>query len=85
MDTTDIIKAAGGPVRVAKLCKLASHSTVSEWREVPAKHALTVAAAANIAPHVVRPDIYPLGVGIPDGNTESHSGSSHVSLTERGS
>ena len=84
MEAHEIIKAAGGPVRVAKLCKLRSHSTVSEWTEVPPKHVLTVSDASGIAPHVIRPDIYRATVGITDDMHDALSPANHTSVNGDG-
>ncbi len=82
MDTSEIIRAAGGPVRVANLCGLRSHSTVSEWAEVPPRHVLKVADASGIAPHVIRPDIYRASVGITDDTHTNVSRANHASVNE---
>jgi len=57
METSEIIRRAGGPVHVAVQLGR-SHSTVIGWRRVPAEHAPTVARLAGLTPHDVRPDVY---------------------------
>jgi hypothetical protein len=65
MDIRDIIRAAGGPVNVARLVQR-KHSTVSEWVRVPAEFVSAIAAASGLAPHVIRPDVFPAAVGAAD-------------------
>ena len=60
MDVTDIIKAAGGPSRIAREISR-SHATVIGWQRgnrVPAEHARDVAKMAGLDPSQVRPDLY---------------------------
>lgn len=60
--TDDILRraidAAGGPTKLAKALGV-THSAVSHWTRVPAERVLAVAKASGIAPHLLRPDIYP--------------------------
>ena len=57
MHIREIIKAAGGPVALARQLGI-RHSSVCEWDEVPAKRVPAVSAATGLARHVIRPDIY---------------------------
>ena len=57
MDVAEIIKAAGGPARVAKAIGR-THATVLGWRRVPAEHVRNVARLARLDPNDLRPDLY---------------------------
>lgn len=57
MDTREIVKRAGGVVRVSAELGLAP-SSVSVWTRVPPRHARTVAKLAGLHPSDVRPDLY---------------------------
>lgn len=57
MTTTDIITKAGGVTAVARACGL-THPSVSVWRQVPPRHARTVAKLAGLHPNDIRPDLY---------------------------
>jgi DNA-binding transcriptional regulator YdaS (Cro superfamily) len=56
--TKRAIEKIGGPVAVSKLLNI-SPQAVSQWSRVPAQHAAKVATATGIAPHELRPDIFP--------------------------
>lgn len=58
MDIREIIRAAGGTVRVARLLGR-SHGTVSEWVRVPDKYVLKVASISGIPAYVIRPEVFP--------------------------
>lgn len=57
MEVGEIIKAAGGPSRVARELGR-SHATVLGWKKVPAEHARRIAQIAGLEPADVRPDLY---------------------------
>lgn len=57
MNVAEIIRAAGGPARIAKALRR-HHASVLGWRRVPAEHARTVARLAGLDPSEVRPDLY---------------------------
>lgn len=58
MEIKQIINAAGGVVEVAK--KVGRfHSTVSEWKRVPAEHVLAVSRLSGIPVWKIRPDVFP--------------------------
>jgi DNA-binding transcriptional regulator YdaS (Cro superfamily) len=56
--TKRAVEKIGGVVAVSKLLGISSQA-VSQWSRVPAQHAVKVANAADIAPHELRPDIFP--------------------------
>lgn len=49
--------AAGGPSALAKKLGLKPQG-VSQWTQVPAKHALAVEELTGVSRHDLRPDIY---------------------------
>ena len=55
---TDLVKKAGGPVALAKELGV-THSAVSQWTVVPAKHAQKVSEITGVSLHDLRPDIFP--------------------------
>lgn len=57
MHIREIIKAAGGPVALARHLGI-SHSSVCEWQHVPAERVPAVSAVTGLARHVIRPDMY---------------------------
>ena len=57
MDTKDIIRMAGGPLKVGQAVHR-HHSTVCGWRKIPPCHALTIAQMAGVSVHVIRPDVF---------------------------
>ena len=57
MHIREIIKAAGGPVALARHLGI-SHSSVCEWQQVPAERVPAVSAVTGLARHVIRPDMY---------------------------
>lgn len=57
MDTREIIRVAGGPLKVGKAIGR-HHTTVSAWLRIPAEHVLAIARMAAISPHVIRPDVF---------------------------
>jgi DNA-binding transcriptional regulator YdaS (Cro superfamily) len=71
MEIKDIIRAAGGPKKLASALGLHSHSTVTEWSAVPPKHVRTVAKMSGFACEQIRPDIF--GDKIPCANKQSES------------
>lgn len=58
MDVKQIILAAGGVRRISKEI-LRSHSTVSEWKRIPAPHAQAIANLSGIPLWEIRPDVFP--------------------------
>nr|WP_077802864.1 YdaS family helix-turn-helix protein [Gluconobacter albidus] len=58
MDIDDIIRAAGGPQKVGGEIGR-SHSAVCRWKKVPAVHVCKLSQMSGIAPHVIRPDVFP--------------------------
>ncbi|KGB21933.1 hypothetical protein AtDm6_2699 [Acetobacter tropicalis] len=66
MDAKELIKAAGGCVRLAEICGLKSHTTPLRWKTVPVAHLRAIEAALGIPRHVMRPDIFdvPSGAGV---------------------
>lgn len=58
MEIKHIVRAAGGPRKLAARLGLKSHSTVVEWRRVPPAHVLVVEGITGIPRHVLRPDIF---------------------------
>lgn len=58
MDTKEIIKAAGGCVRLATICGLRSHTTPLRWKAVPVAHLRAIESALGIPRHVMRPDLF---------------------------
>ncbi|PYD79961.1 hypothetical protein ACM0P6_02970 [Komagataeibacter sucrofermentans] len=57
MNTREIIRRAGGPLKVGKAVNR-HHATVIGWKQVPAVHARTVAEMAGLTPHDLRPDVF---------------------------
>ncbi len=57
-DLREIVRAAGGPVKLAAALGVTS-SAVSQWKRVPPERVLAVEAATGVARHILRPDIYP--------------------------
>jgi DNA-binding transcriptional regulator YdaS (Cro superfamily) len=57
MEIRDIIDAAGGTTKTARICGL-KPSSVSEWTRVPDRHVQVVSRAAGIPPEDIRPDIF---------------------------
>lgn len=58
MDTNEIIKAAGGALRVAEKLDL-SHQAVYQWKQVPPVHVMIVSEMSGIPPHLIRGDVFP--------------------------
>ena len=58
MDTKDIVRAAGGPTRVAEVFGI-SVAAVSQWDQVPAERVLEVARLSGLRPMDIRADLYP--------------------------
>ena len=56
-----VTKAAGSVGGLVKLADLLGmkHQSFYSWDRVPAERALEIARLAGVAPHEVRPDIYP--------------------------
>jgi DNA-binding transcriptional regulator YdaS (Cro superfamily) len=52
------VEQAGGPTRVASLFGISSQA-VSQWDRCPAQRVLKLAEASGVAPHELRPDLYP--------------------------
>jgi DNA-binding transcriptional regulator YdaS (Cro superfamily) len=76
MDIRDIIRTAGGPSHLARLLGL-RHSTISEWRRVPAEHVGPVAKASGLAPALIRPDVFAPVVGSSDTTAGEGDGATH--------
>jgi DNA-binding transcriptional regulator YdaS (Cro superfamily) len=57
MEITEIIRRAGGVSLVAKTIGR-HHSSVMEWRRVPAEHVLAVAEMSGLTPGEIRPDVF---------------------------
>jgi DNA-binding transcriptional regulator YdaS (Cro superfamily) len=57
MKITEIIKAAGGPTKLARGLGL-HHTTVLGWRHVPAERAAEVSRITGIPRHELRPDLW---------------------------
>lgn len=57
MDTSEIIRRAGGASKVAKTIGR-HHSSVLGWTRVPAEHVRAVAALSGIPAYEIRPDIF---------------------------
>ncbi|XRB28335.1 helix-turn-helix domain-containing protein [Novacetimonas hansenii] len=60
MNTREIIRRAGGPLKVAKAVGR-HHATVIGWRRVPAEHVRTVSRMCGIPSHIIRPDVFGAG------------------------
>lgn len=58
MDIHDIITLAGGPRRVAREIER-SHVAVLGWTRVPAHHVMAIVRLTGLAPHQIRPDVFP--------------------------
>lgn len=60
LSTRDLIKKAGGPVKIAAALGITKQAA-SQWEEVPADQAIRVAEASGwlVTPHELRPDLYP--------------------------
>lgn len=60
MEIKEVIRMAGGPVKLGRLLKR-SKGAVSQWRVVPHDHVIAVCEAAGwkVRPHDLRPDLYP--------------------------
>lgn len=54
---SEIIRRAGGLVKLAKAVGR-HHATILGWTSVPPKHVRAVAAATQIPPHELRPDLW---------------------------
>lgn len=52
-----MIRRAGGLVKLAKAVGR-HHATILGWTSVPPKHVRAVAAATQIPPHELRPDLW---------------------------
>lgn len=57
MNTREIIRRAGGPLKVAKAVGR-HHATVIGWHRVPAEHVRTVSRMSGLSPHIIRPDVF---------------------------
>ncbi|QNT79405.1 hypothetical protein JGUZn3_22040 [Entomobacter blattae] len=57
MNTKEIIRAAGGPSKVARAVDR-HHSTVCKWDFVPGKFVRIVSELSKIPPETIRPDIF---------------------------
>jgi DNA-binding transcriptional regulator YdaS (Cro superfamily) len=53
------LEAVGGPVALAKKLRITSQA-ISQWDKVPPFQVLKVARITGIAPHELRPDLYPM-------------------------
>ena len=56
MGIKDIIAKAGGAVALARALGI-KHSSVCDWRQVPAERLPEVARLTGIPPHELRPDL----------------------------
>lgn len=52
------LKVAGGVTKLANALRV-DHSTVSGWTQVPPRHVGAVSAITGMAPHTLRPDLFP--------------------------
>jgi DNA-binding transcriptional regulator YdaS (Cro superfamily) len=57
MDIKSIIRAAGGPTKLAKALGR-RHTTILGWKRVPAEHAAAVSCITSIPRHEIRPDLW---------------------------
>ena len=56
MEVSEVIRAAGGPSKLAKAVNR-HHGTVLRWSRVPAEHLRVVARVTGIPAHILRPDV----------------------------
>ena len=70
MDIKDIIAKAGGAVALARALGI-KHSSVCEWRHVPAKRVPAVAAITELPRHAIRSDLYECSVAAATHETAS--------------
>ncbi len=61
MDTTEIIRKAGGHRQVAEALGI-SFQAVYAWKRIPAHRVLQIARMAQLRPSDVRPELYPPGM-----------------------
>jgi len=61
MDTTEIIRKAGGHRKVAEELGI-SFQAVYAWKQVPPSRVLAIARMAQLRPSDVRPELYPPGM-----------------------
>jgi DNA-binding transcriptional regulator YdaS (Cro superfamily) len=69
MDIKTLIKKAGGPAAVARVCGITSQA-VSQWRRVPPQHCIAIERATSgaVTRSELRPDLWPeheFGKGAP--------------------
>jgi DNA-binding transcriptional regulator YdaS (Cro superfamily) len=57
MEMSDIIRRAGGLVKLAKAAGR-HHATILGWTRVPPQHVRAVAKVTGIPPHELRPDLW---------------------------
>lgn len=82
MDIKDIIAAGGGAVALARSLGI-KHSSVCEWRRVPAERLQAVSKATGVPPQLLRPELYEAVQSLPaDESTGAHSRANHVVVTE---
>ena len=58
MPVNEVFTAAGGIVRLARAIGV-HHTTPRDWTRVPAERVFAVAKATGLAPHELRPDLFP--------------------------
>ncbi|MFT8944387.1 MAG: YdaS family helix-turn-helix protein [Acetobacter pasteurianus] len=58
MELRDVIKAAGGCMKLAEICGLRSHTTPIRWKRVPPHHVVAIEQATGIPREELRPDIF---------------------------
>lgn len=57
MDTTEVIRRAGGVSKLAQVLGL-HHTTVLGWTTVPPKHVPAIASLLGVGRHEIRPDLW---------------------------
>lgn len=57
METKEIIRKAGGPLRVSQVIQR-HHSTVCGWEKIPPCHARVISELSGVSVHVIRPDVF---------------------------
>jgi DNA-binding transcriptional regulator YdaS (Cro superfamily) len=72
MEMSEVIRRAGGLVKLAKAVGR-HHATILGWTSVPPKHVRAVAAATQIPPHELRPDLWDAPDAPPPANDTSTS------------
>lgn len=57
METKEIIRKAGGPLRVSQVIQR-HHSTVCGWDKIPPCHARVISELSGVSVHIIRPDVF---------------------------